>query len=112
MASRNSLALLAGTLGIIASAHPVSAQYYPAYPPYGPPPVYGPPRAYGPPPMVYQEDLPPPGAMMEDDDYGPPPGAPGRPGPARPADPGYRAALPYPPDAQPYSLAPPGAIYR
>src|SRR6202521_4819337 len=110
MALRNSLALLAGTLGIVASAHPASAQSYPPYPPYGPPP------AYGPPPMVLREDLPPPGAIMDDDDYGPPPGArwgyPGRPGLARPADPGYRAALPYPPEAEPYSLAPPGAIYR
>lgn len=114
MALRNSLALLAGTLGMIATAHPASAQYYPSYPPYGPPPAYGygPPRAYGPPPAVYQEDLLPPGAIMEDDDYGPPPGVPGRPGSARPADPGYRAALPYPPEADPYPLAPPGAVSR
>jgi lipoprotein-anchoring transpeptidase ErfK/SrfK len=114
MALRNSLVLLAGTLGMIATAHPASAQYYPSYSPYGPPPAYGygPPRGYGPPPAVYQEDLLPPGAIMEDDDYGPPPGVPGRPGSARPGDPGYRAALPYPPEADPYPLAPPGAISR
>jgi hypothetical protein len=108
MAVRYTLALLAGTLGIMASAHPASAQSYPPYPPYGPPPG------------VWREDLPPPrglppGALMDDDDdYGPPPGRPfpGRPGMARPGDPGYRAALPYPPEAEPYPLAPPGPLYR
>src|ERR1700721_1457592 len=103
MALRNSLALLAGTLGVIASVHPAPAQ---SYPPYGPPP------AYGPPPGILHEDLPPPGAIMEDDDdYGPPPGSrwgvPGRPGPARPADPGHRAALPGP--GAPAPPGPPGA---